>query len=183
MSAGRESRRGIWHSLRWWAGHHHARSKCGEYAPHDGAACHRDERGTGETRLHRQLAAEAARDEQRRKAKHATSKAARGNGSRAQLRDDVRLSQHAQELRAESYGLGYKKETAGFYGSDKVAQAEQSERRQRQADADREARARAEYEREERARYRELTKTEKWLHKPLTASEKAAEDEWADAWS
>lgn len=181
MSAGHQSRKGIWHSLKWWTGHHHARSKCGQYADHDGAACNRDEHGTGEARLHRQLAAEAARHDRDREARRKQS--LKGNGSRAQLREDVRLSQHAQKLREERSAMGYKTETAAFYGSDKVAASSDAERRQLQADADKEARARAAHDREEAARYRELTKVEKWLHKPLTKAEKAAEDEWADAWA
>ena len=62
----------------------------------------------------------------------------------------MRLAQHAQTLRAERYGMGYKEETAAFYGSDKVSQADSDvvERKLKLSDADKEAR-------EERAAYME----------------------------
>ena len=81
---------------------------------------------------------------------------------------------HAQDLRAEDYAMGYKTETAGFYGSDKVAQAEISERRLSTADADREARARAAYEREQAAAYR--------TRQASTATAEADQD-WYAAWA
>jgi hypothetical protein len=50
------------------------------------------------------------------------------------------LAQHAQGLRAEHHAMGYKIETAGFYGSDKVAQPDHRENRLTAAMADVEAR-------------------------------------------
>jgi hypothetical protein len=74
---------------------------------------------------------------------------------KAAERDSMRLAMHAQDLRAESYGMGYKAETAGFYGSAKHAAAERPERRLRAAEVDAEHRAQAEADREHAAAYRE----------------------------
>jgi hypothetical protein len=68
--------------------------------------------------------------------------------TRNALRADVTLARHAQQLRAE--------ESAGFFGSDKVAPAEHTERRLTLADADREAAALAQHHREQARHYREL---------------------------
>jgi transcriptional regulator with XRE-family HTH domain len=38
-------------------------------------------------------------------------------------------ARHAQDLRAEHYGMGYREETAAFYGSDKVAACDEAESR------------------------------------------------------
>ena len=123
-------------------------------------------------RLRRKLDREARADTARLAA--AGPRKQRPSSTRARDREDLRLAMHAQDLRAENYAMGYKTETAGFYGSDKVAQAETSERRLSTADADRETRARAAYEREQAASYRT-----RQAAKPTSAQD----EDWYAAWA
>jgi hypothetical protein len=44
-------------------------------------------------------------------------------------REAFRLAQYAQALRAERYGMGYREETAAFYGSAKFAASDDAETR------------------------------------------------------
>lgn len=77
-----------WHTVRWWRLHHMDRTGGGEW---------RDDSG---------WAGQRAAPPVRRRI---------GN-SRAQLREDVRLAQHAQDLRAEAATMGGREETQRFYG-------------------------------------------------------------------
>lgn len=91
--------------------------------------------------------------------------------SREGLRDDMRLAQHAQDLRAENYGMGYKSETAGFYGSDKVAQAGTSERRLTVAAADGEHSRRTAADREQGGAHKPMGSEEREaMHRQLESS-------------
>ncbi len=172
MADGHRASSGRFFSAAWWRGHWDLRDECGSYSSVDGMGeCNR---ASGHRKLHRQLAAEAAADDKRRAAKNRAQPS-----RREQLRADTRLGKHAQDLRAENYGMGYKTETAAFYGSDKVAQSDESETRLTAAQADREATRAAEADREEAAAYRAAQKASKprklgqaapadWLHRPLT---------------
>lgn len=82
---------------------------------------------------------------------------------RAHLREVLSLAQHAQGLRAENQAMGYKSETAGFYGSDRVSPAEHSEKRLTAAMADAEAR---------RAHASDVESHR--MHVPMSASERLA---------
>lgn len=59
----------------------------------------------------------------------------------AEARETYRLALHAQQLRAEAYGMGYQAETAAFHGDESVAQAEVTEVRLKWRDFAREYRA------------------------------------------
>ena len=165
VTDGHRAKSGRWFSAAWWRGHWDARDDDGEYASVEQLASGRDR---AEKRHHRQMKAEAARDEQRR----AEKRRAPAPGRREQLREDVRLAQHDQRLRAEAQSRGYKRETAAFYGSAKEAAAEHSERRLTAAQADREATLAAEADREEAERYRAARaaqKTPKKIGQPAPA--------------
>lgn len=41
--------------------------------------------------------------------------------------EDYRAARHAQELRAENYGMGYAEETRAFYGDGRVAACDEAE--------------------------------------------------------
>lgn len=163
MADGHRAKSGKWFSAAWWRGHWDVRDEDGEYADIDHLSSGRT---AAEKRLHRKLNAEAERHE---RARGRSSKPA---GRREQLREDVRLAQHDQTLRAERQAMGYKRETAAFYGSSKEAQAEHSERRLTTAQADREAQLAAEADREEAEAYRARRKLGRpvpadRLHRPL----------------
>jgi hypothetical protein len=76
-----------WHRVRqWWARHWLNRTNSGQWAEKSD--------GWGRTR----------------------GKAKTGGLTRAQLRDEIRLGQHAQQLREEATTLGGREERAAFYG-------------------------------------------------------------------
>lgn len=114
------------HAGRWWLRHHLDRDESGEW---------RDESGWGGHR----------------------SGPARVRGlTREDVRADMRLAQHAQDLRAEAVTLGGREETARFYGRGEfagrgeVGGIERTERRILVGDAER---TRSAYELEQAARY------------------------------
>ncbi len=46
---------------------------------------------------------------------------------RKEAREAAFLAQHAQDLRAENYGMGYREETAAYYGDESVSAADVTE--------------------------------------------------------
>lgn len=107
-------------------------------------------------RLYRKL----EREHQRAVARRPARARAHAGRTRADDRADMALAQHAQVLRAERHALGYKKETAIFYGSDKFAPGEHTENRLTQAGADAEAKARRGADRAARSAHARMTSRE-----------------------
>lgn len=115
-----------WHRAKqWWLRHHLTREDNGEW---------RDESGWGGRRT---------RVERRGR---------RTGLSREELREDVRLAQHAQQLREEAVTKGGKEERARFYGTGEFAGAGAGAEESKITVAKAE-RARAAYEAEQAAEY------------------------------